>query len=516
MVDARWTTALTEHWYRVWTGAESIRELPFFFPQGRTIGISDPFLVQGQLHAVARALGAGLLESWLLAQVVTFLAGAIGVAVLSRLLLRTVWAQVAFVVVACTSYPLALQIAHPQTFMFLWLSWLAVGIHEVWTRPSPGRARRGLVLLLVLPPLIAMSGFYALALGLLVVVILVVWRAVVSGGRTLRPAVAARLRGGRDDLRSPAVLVAVVIAGALWAFAAWLFLPGRSVLPDYAWSDVLPFAPRWSDVIDAREGDGGGIWLDLYGVLFEPNTTSNVETRLGFTPLLLVSAMVVGVALVVASVRRTPSGATAAARWSLAGWLTLLTTIVLLVTYDNGFSLYEWIWTYVPGFEAVRAPFRVQLILYPLAAVIVLRWIEDRAQPAGAISRRRRVLVGTAGCALAAGIVVEMYRPPYFDWDRREVLNAELFIQVDDIAARCDAFVLVDPPPGTPSWLQAIDAVLLATLSGVPTPQGYSRDVPLGHPGYDADAAALVRWMRAQGFTGDTCVVSRNGIEEVV
>ena len=88
--DARWTIALHEHWYRVWTGAESVRDLHYYYPLPNTLGTSDAYLVQGLLYSLARIVGFGLVGSWVIACFGFFLIGALGVAVLSRQLLAAV------------------------------------------------------------------------------------------------------------------------------------------------------------------------------------------------------------------------------------------------------------------------------------------------------------------------------------------------------------------------------------------------------------------------------------------
>ena len=122
-------------------------------------------------------------------------------------------------------------------------------------------------------------------------------------------------------------------------------------------------------------------------------------------------------------------------------------------------------------------------------------------------------MAAALGCALAAAMVVEMQRPPDFRWTRRDLLEPALFASVDEVRSDCDAFVVSETSPSDFMWTREIDAVILATLSGVPTPQGYSRGVPRGHPGVGADADSLVAWMRAQGFEGTVCDVSLSGVE---
>jgi len=81
--DARWTIALHEHWYRVWSGQDGIRDLYYYFPLKNTLGTSDAFLVQGQIYSLARLLGFTVVNSWVIAGFGFFLVGALGIAVLA-------------------------------------------------------------------------------------------------------------------------------------------------------------------------------------------------------------------------------------------------------------------------------------------------------------------------------------------------------------------------------------------------------------------------------------------------
>ena len=170
--DARWTVALFEHWHRVWIGDAAIRDVDFFFPERRTLGTSEPFFFQGQVHALARTVGADVLDAWLLALVVTFVVGAVGVACLARRVLVSPWSQVGIVAVTCASYPILVRFGHVQNHAFLCVAWLFVGIHSIHADKTERGVRQGLAILLLVPPLLAISSFYAFALGLMTMVVL--------------------------------------------------------------------------------------------------------------------------------------------------------------------------------------------------------------------------------------------------------------------------------------------------------------------------------------------------------
>ena len=114
-------------------------------------------------------------------------------------------------------------------------------------------------------------------------------------------------------------------------------------------------------------------------------------------------------------------------------------------------------------------------------------------------------------------MLIEMQRPVDAQWTRSELLDPALAAQVDQISQDCDAVILLAENPATPTWMTAIDAVILSTESRVPTPQGYSRSNPVDYPdqGNDeavVDANALRDWMGAHGFDGRTCAVSSQGV----
>jgi len=157
----------------------------------------------------------------------------------------------------------------------------------------------------------------------------------------------------------------------------------------------------------------------------------------------------------------------------IAVWLTVIAVVLFFVVDERGIGLYRLFWSHVPGFEAIRTPYRVQTILYSMAAYLVIRsiellWLRSRRLRSGVWPRR--VLVASAAI-LVSLIAIEMQRP--------------------------------------------IDAVIFSMISGVPTPQGFSRADPVGNPGMVGDGSSLAEWMRQQGFDGRICRVSSQSVEVV-
>ena len=165
----------------------------------------------------------------------------------------------------------------------------------------------------------------------------------------------------------------------------------------------------------------------------------------------------------------------------------------------------------------MRAPFRVMAILYGVVVFVIVRSMELAAEQwtwLRAARWRRAASVVVAG-GLIVMIFVEMQRPADANWSRDDLLPPALTAQVEPARAACDAVILLDDEkPDDPAWKGPVDAVVFATVAGLPTPQGYSRADPVDYPGPvgAGDGMALAQWMRNQGFTGRICAVTTSGV----
>jgi len=515
--DARWTIAVHEHWYQFWRGNESLADMHYFYPVQGTLGASDAFLVQGQLHTLARLFGVDIVDSWVIAQFLFSLIGAIGVAVLAGKILRSVWLQVAFVCLTCASYPVIVQSDHVQLIGFLAASWIFVGLSDLLTLRHP---RTGLALLLVVPPLLALSSWYAFVLTGLVLFVLAIFAAVFSGGRTVMAGIGRISRATGRALFSPlgAVLLACGVLG--WALVLRVYLPSLGLLPGGSWIQVTFLSPRWSDILNAT-ASGGGVWSWLYARWFDPAAV-NGEQSFGFTPILFCFLVFFGLYQLRSGLLHRPSPVDPAGRPGrsalVALWFTIITVIGFFLVDERGLSLYRFFWFRIPGLESIRADYRVQTLLYAIAIYLILRsielcWLSSVVWRSRAGWRNYVLPVGAACLVLV--VFVEMQRPVYTLWTRPQLLAPALLAQQDALRQSCDAMILIDEIPEDEGFVNSVDAVILSTVSGVPTPQGYSSGDPIGHPGPDADPESLADWLREQGFTGRLCTVSSQGVQVI-
>jgi hypothetical protein len=529
--DARWTIAVYEHWFEVWQGDETLRTIPFFFPTENTLGMSDAYLVQGQLHALARVLGLDHVGAWTASTIGIYLVGALGLAFLSTLTFRSAPFRCAFVALSCLSYPIMAMIGHPQLAGFLSVSWIFAGAILLF-RHADGKL--GVYLLILTTPLLVLSSWYAAILGWLTLLTTGGFLVLVTPSDLLKQSLSRFRSNLRASLRPWRGWLAWVGSAALWGLAVWIYLPARHSSPPTKWEEVVFYSPRLSDLLNAA-GDGGGVWGPLYDAVYD-SAVFNGERELGFTPLLLSAMLIAGGAglrrLAVASAEAStgPSRSRlSSAAMCVAGVFTVLGLAMITVVDDAGRSLFRLLWESIPGFDAIRAPFRIQLALYVLAIFVVMialeAWLLRRPRDfsryeAFSFRRARAGLLGrwiVAGL-VSFGILVEMHREVALHWSAADLAPPELVAQIPTIRDSCGAIVLNGNAyrDETPIWEPALSAVMLSMLAEVPTPDGYSRSAPIGHPGIGARPAALIAWMRAEGYDGNVCVVSPTAPLEIV
>jgi hypothetical protein len=83
--DARFQMLICEHWYGVFQGNETIRNLRIFYPQANTLGYSDPLLVYAIPYSILRSIGLDMLRAMQSVLILFHTLGSIGMFLLLNL-----------------------------------------------------------------------------------------------------------------------------------------------------------------------------------------------------------------------------------------------------------------------------------------------------------------------------------------------------------------------------------------------------------------------------------------------
>jgi hypothetical protein len=245
------------------------------------------------------------------------------------------------------------------------------------------------------------------------------------------------------------------------------------------WEEIVPMLPHWQSYLQAPESYLWGKLLrfgDILPLPFEQALFLGVLPYLGI------------VAFVYLSWKRRISAAGSEIRFAMLGVFLLL---VVLTLYSFGFTLYRYVWAYLPGANGIRAVTRIALVLiYPVAFIFgsVVTHIMTALTPARAGSTGMlQLLLGISvlgltvvdqatGFSAAGGVT------------KRECKRRLAKLEAKIVQARAKDFnrnVLWVNDQSDKSFVwsfESMDAMLAGQDLGLNVVNGYSGAIPKGYP----------------------------------
>ena len=447
-----------EHEWR-WVSGEPVhRSLwspPIFFPKRETAAYTDLFLGVFPPYAAWRLLGAGAqtaFQLWMLTMSTLNYAAAY---LVLRLLVRTsIPASGIGALLFAFGSPRLAEIGHQQLLPGFFEVAAFAGLYLLFSEPPAALKRRRLVtgFLLVAGGVTAQfyTAFYYAWFMAFCVSVALVFALLVS---PFRRRLAAFLRQYWLPSGISILTVAVLLAPAVGLYYRTL----KDVGPR-EYTEVQHFLPNSA----AWLAQGPDHWI--YGPL---NRRAGINRDFGdqvmFDGIGLVTTGLVLTAFV--RFRRRP----VVMIWGAICGAILLTTLA----WPGGFSLWRLVYDYFPGAHAVRAVSRFGVfVLLPasIALALGIDWLANRVSPLAAVVCMLVVLVEQAGSLGGA--------PAY----STAGVQAPAEAIVHQLRPDCKAF-LVSYTAGTTSvpWMH-IYGMWAELLSGLPTLNGYSGQVPPGWP----------------------------------
>lgn len=189
--------------------------------------------------------------------------------------------------------------------------------------------------------------------------------------------------------------------------------------------------------------------------------------------------------------------------------LTGASVVALALLVGGEWSLWQYVYSYIPGAQAIRAVGRFGLLLLVPASLGL----------AVALSRLRERRAWALTVAIGLALVIEQGQTmPSYD---KFYLRRETESLARSIPTGCTAFYYANTSGPRPFWELQLDAMWAEMLSGVPTVNGYSSNFPPGNepliennrPGAEAAAArehALAAWAASHGLPRDAiCLIQQ-------
>lgn len=516
--DARLVAFLMEHWNQVFHGAANWQSPGIFFPVQGTLGYADLLLAYGIVHSILRTLGLGIFEAAEFTMILfNFLNYLVCFILLQKVLQFNLIASIAGAVFFAFNNPKLVQLGHPQLqpILFLPLAMIAIVLFVQHRDKLSQLQGFGLIALAMLSLNIQLlTGFYSAWFfifwsGLFLFVSLlftqtrkVIWKQMLKFW--------------------PAILGGVVVFGVgLIPFlkAYWPVLKsigGRNYNQVYA---LIPLP--WSFLLTSQRNY---VWGTVSKSIVDRTQGMNPELviGIGLVPTLTWIALVV-FAIWFMIVNLKKSSRIAPERQTNLYFLSTLiiaTSLVYLLglKYWHGFSPWQYVSSWVPGAQAIRAVCRYALIT-ALPMAIAFAWLIDHLSKRIAqqeIRTRRALLMVLLLLVTTFGLVEQFGSKEGFNGFSISAENQYLSELAQELHADCSSFyVTVKPDAPHNTFEYQIDAALVSAIKGVPTLNGYSGALPPTWDLWEVKAGAnyennVKAWIASHHLTPNVCRLAIN------
>ena len=456
--DSRLMIVIHEHWWRWLQGLTEFRDLGFFYPFDKALGFSDTFLVPGLLYSILRFFSFGLAESWIITTFTVLVIGNLGWVVVAKRFIKTSTIKILFVATIVLSFSFIAYFAiNPNIVGYSLLSWFALLIYSIETERVVSKKQLKIAVFIILFQLYALSFWYgAFFMGLIIFI------------RLLIGLIYSKDKGNFKDLLSIFQLNKKIwiVSTPVILFFTWIFLyvylsvAGAPIRPK---SEMIINSPSPLMLLNAgsptKYGLENSIFEGFYRFVDFDLPFENL-IGLGFAVTLI---GVVSMAILLFLEKRTIK------LWILSTLMTYLYFAKLV----NDVSIHGLLFETIPGINSIRYPARFIIILGFGLIFMSFKLIDNT------IRKGNRQFLKVPLYLLLVIMLLDQIRGPFTGWDKKLLVNENLFSQAQEIKNNCDYFYF-DHPGGW--WYDQIEAITFSTQVGIPTVNGYSGAFPGGYP----------------------------------
>jgi hypothetical protein len=488
--------AILEHWYNVVRGLSHWSQTNYFYPDGASLGYNDGYLIYGLIYSIFRRDGFDPFISYELVNAAIRLIGFPAFYIAARRIFEFSWGWAVLGAVLFTiTNNMALHVLHAQLLSVSFVPGLAVLLHGTMRALNAGRTR---------DLLIWGSAFNIAFAGCLMTAFYMAWYFVVFSCLTLLlwPLVGEwkSVKNFVVRLRRQAIVVAVLLCMAVAINVPFfaLYLPKAAETGMHPFAEVIQYSPSVLDVV------GVGDTNLLYGRLqraiddyFRPYAPSFSERTTGFPPLLLFLFATGTVSLWTMENERIPA---AMPTWRALAAATIVTWLFTL--HIGPYSLYRFVYLYIPGARAARVIARYQIFLTVPVIAFAVYYLSTHAHR----------VTGPLLAALCVLLIAEEVNLSHSGaLDRKQAVARMGAIPAPPPG--CRVFYVSQSRPGPSSGQDPlgivgpnIDAMLIAELKNLPTVNGSSSFMPSGweliNPETPAYHAFVMSYASGKGVHG--------------
>lgn len=496
--DGRFVIFIHEHVFRWIMGEGNFLSPPMYFNQPNTLGYSEALLLDQLFYVPFRLAGADMYLATSFCAVALSALGYVCLYFVFRRFLISVEIAATAAAIATFSSNLFSSSVQLQHFAIHYIPAIVLcGTEAAQTlRTNPRRAMIFACVGSLLYGLLFSTSFYVawfltLDIMLFALMVAIPTRAIIFEWIAPQP---YRILG-------LVLVVTITLAAALTPLFI-IYIPTLRSFGYRSFTEYLYWAPDIFNIINV--GPGNAVWGPLVRAV-----TNSVDVRLpaiAITPTVQVFSLA---AIVMGFSRKfwpvTDLGKCARSSAVASGLIPFV--VFALVVRWHDFSLFNWLYYFVPGAGAIRLGFRGMVVANLFATLSVALVLNRAITVLSATGGWRRRVVLIAGRLILVLLIVEQIslRPPEMLSRIDEHDRLGHIIQAPPI---CKSFLAGDEE-GHANFIVQLDAMMVAITQGLPTLNGYSGFLPQGWSFYDTKSpgyvSAAIKWAADRKVLAGLC-----------
>jgi hypothetical protein len=491
----QWAWVIYNHWFKFFSREERLRDVNIFYPFSEDLGFTDGFLTQGILYSIFRSIINSNEIVLALVNISMNLTLSFALMYISKLLFKSNLTRMIYIFTVMNSYSLIYTFGGAQGSGYALIAWILILLQKSFSKQTKSQYQKYYFALgLIMIPLSALTVWYGVFF-FITIGSLIIFLYFLSNENSLK--IGYFLNHIKVFIKSFVVRLSLILSIALWALWCYIYIPVKD-LPKRSWNEVVDFLPNFIDFFNTS-GMGSNP-LDFITIVFSNKGQNND----GFTFFLFTFAVIL---LLVFRSRNMKTQI-----WNIEKSIMISAIIwyLTIVLFKDDWAIYKIFWEIIPGVKSIRDPHR-PILFYSIFLIGLfyrlceLYLIKKRNVPS-------KLLIFT----MISIVVVEQYRDeiPSFKINDYLISNKS-YLGLD--YSNCGSVTVFREGSGW--WRDQIDGMVLGSVLGIPTTNGYSGGLPPGYPEIDDKYpnafSNYITWLVENKIVDSSCILDKYGLQEI-
>lgn len=491
----QWAWVIYNHWFKFFRREESLRDVNIFYPFSEDLGFTDGFLTQGILYSIFRSIINSNEVALSLVNITMNISLSFAFMYISKLLFRSNLTRIIYIFTVMNSYSLIYTFGGAQGSGYALIAWLIILIQKSFSKQTKSQHRKYYFALgLILLPLSALTVWYG-AFFFITIGALITFLYFLSNNNSYT--IVYFISYIRFLIKSFVVRLSLGLSLVLWVLWFYIYIPVKD-LPKRSWNEVVDFLPNFIDFFNTS-GMGPNP-LDFITIVFSNKGQNND----GFTFFLFIFTVILLLLF------RFGNGK--AQIWNIEKSIMIsgIVWYLTIVLIKDDWAIYKIFWEIIPGVKSIRDPHR-PILFYSIFLIGLLFRLSELY-----LIKKRDVRSKLLIFIMILIVAVEQYRDEIPSFKTNDYLiSNKSYLGLD--YSNCSSITVFREGSGW--WRDQIDGMVLGSVLGIPTTNGYSGGLPPGYPEiddkYPNTFANYVTWIVDNEIVKSSCILDKYGLQEI-